>query len=106
RDAVFGPMVSCGAGGILTELIDDVTLARAPVTERQALAMIDKLRLVRAASRMKPAPARNLLADYMARLSHVAVVAPWRKFVLEVNPVKWTHDRVVAVDGLLVIEDE
>ena len=35
----------------------------------------------------------------------LAAGAPWRRFVLEVNPVKWGDDRVIAVDGLLVIDD-
>jgi acyl-CoA synthetase (NDP forming) len=103
RDPVFGPMISCGAGGNLAELIDDVTLQRAPVSEAQALAMIGRLRLVHS-TRKAQAPDPRLLAAFIARLSRLAAGAPWRRFVLEINPVKWSDDRVVAVDGLLVIE--
>ena len=105
RDPVFGPMISCGAGGNFTELIDDVTLQRAPVSEAQALAMIERLRLARSARKTRVPPDARLLAEFIARLSQLAAGAPWRRFVLEINPVKWGADRVVAVDGLLVIED-
>lgn len=40
RDPVFGLMISCGAGGNLTEVIDDVTLERAPVDQALALTML------------------------------------------------------------------
>jgi hypothetical protein len=46
-----------------------------------------------------------LLAAFIARLSQLAAGAPWRRFVLEINPVKWGDDGVVAVDGLLVIDE-
>lgn len=105
RDPVFGVMISCGAGGNFTELIDDVTLERAPIGDQRALAMIERLRLARSAKQMNVKPDRLLLASFISRLSRIAASAPWRQFVLEVNPVKWGHDQVTAVDGLLIVEE-
>ena len=105
RDPLFGVMVSCGAGGNFTELIDDVTLERAPVGEDRALAMIERLRLAHSVRRMNAPPDARLLARYISRFSQIAAAAPWRQFVLELNPVKWGHDHVTAVDGLLIIEE-
>ena len=105
RDPTFGPMISCGAGGTLTELIDDVTLQRAPVDEDQALQMIDRLRLARTAEKLRVPPDRVLLARFIARLSQLAAGAPWRRFVLEVNPLKWSDEHLTVVDGLMVIEE-
>jgi succinyl-CoA synthetase beta subunit len=104
RDPVFGVVVSCGAGGGLTELIDDVVLERAPVSERTALDMIERLRLARSVRKLQPAPDPAALARYIAQFSQAAACAPWAQFVLEVNPVKWDGDAVTAVDGLLIIE--
>ena len=104
RDPLFGPMISVGAGGGLTELIDDVAIARAPVDEAQALRLVERLRLIRSTGKMKSPPDRALLARYIARVSQVAAGAPWRQFVLEINPVKWTGEYVTAVDGLLIVE--
>jgi acetate---CoA ligase (ADP-forming) len=105
RDPVFGTMVSCGAGGNLTELIDDVTLQRAPVDETRALQMIDRLRLARSLAGAGVPPDRARLARFIAALSQLAASAPWRRFVLEINPVKWSDEQVTAVDGLLIIEE-
>jgi hypothetical protein len=46
------------------------------------------------------------VADVLARFSELASTAPWARFVLEVNPLKWTRTGTVAVDGLLIIEDD
>ena len=54
---------------------------------------------------MKAPPDRALLARFIARLSQLAAGAPWRRFVLEINPVKWSDEQVTAVDGLLIVEE-
>jgi hypothetical protein len=100
RDPVFGPVVSVGAGGALTEALDDVALARAPLDAAGVAALLGRLRLMKRASGRPVAP----LADFVARFSQLAASAPWRRFVFEVNPVAWSADGVVALDGLLVIE--
>ena len=80
-------MVSCGAGGNLTELLDDVVLARAPVDEAAARRMLERLRVIHhgAGSRIDwdiGAPAR-----FLSLFSQVATSIPWREFALETNPV-------------------
>jgi acyl-CoA synthetase (NDP forming) len=101
RDPVFGPIVSVGAGGGQTEALDDVALARAPLDPAGAAALLRRLRLLR---RLSHPPAIEPLADFVARLSQIAATAPWRRFVLEVNPVSWSDAGAVALDGLLVVE--
>jgi hypothetical protein len=44
-------------------------------------------------------------AAFVARLSRLGASAPWRRFTFEVNPIKWRRDGVVAVDGLLIVEE-
>ncbi|MHB8993348.1 MAG: acetate--CoA ligase family protein, partial [Chloroflexota bacterium] len=105
RDQQFGVVVSCGAGGNQTELIDDVTLERAPLDIPSALLMLQRLRITRRASRREPGADLTSVAEFVARFSRLALSAPWKRFVLEVNPIKWSHDGVVAVDGLLIIEE-
>ena len=104
RDPMFGVMVSCGSGGALTELIDDVVTERAPVDGRGAVAMLDRLRIRRYAVDGQGPLDAGPAADFIARFSELALTAPWRRFILEVNPLKWTRDAVVAVDGLLIID--
>lgn len=104
RDPLFGTMISCGAGGTLTEVIDDVVLARGPVDEAAAHRLLSHLRIFRHAARQVPPPDAAPLAAFVVRFSQVAAAAPWQRFVLELNPVKWTTRGVTAVDGLLLIE--
>ena len=103
-DPLYGKMISVGAGGGLTEMMDDVVTARAPVGEAFAADMIDRLRCRDHArdtdGRLPTAP----IARFVARFSALAAGSPWRRFVFEINPVKWTRDGAVAVDGLILRE--
>lgn len=105
RDPVFGVMVTCGAGGNLAELIDDVTLEHAPFDTGRAMQVLRRLRIADQAPRLDRAADLQAPADFVARFSQLAASAPWRRFVLEVNPIRWQADTVLAVDGLLIIEE-
>jgi acyl-CoA synthetase (NDP forming) len=103
RDPDFGVMLSLGAGGAMTELIDDVILVPTPLDAAAASDALNRLRVVRRAGGLSGES--TALARFVARFAAVATAAPWRRFVLEVNPVKWASEQVVAVDGLLIIEE-
>ena len=100
RDPDFGVMLSLGAGGTLSELLDDVVLLPAPTGPAAVVHALRRLRVMRRAGDRLDA-----LVDFAARFSALAAAAPWRRFVLEVNPVKWTADAARAIDGLLIIEE-
>lgn len=104
RDPFFGPMLTCGAGGNLTELIDDVVIERAPVDDDLAVHMLEQLRVVRRARQADQELDLRLPARFISSFSKLAATAPWSRFILEVNPIKCSRDSVVAVDGLLIIE--
>jgi acyl-CoA synthetase (NDP forming) len=106
RDPMFGVMVSCGSGGGLTELIDDVVTERAPVDSWLAADMLDRLRIRRYAADLQGPLDAQAAAAYVARFSELASTAPWSRFVFEVNPLKWTREAVVAVDGLLILDQD
>lgn len=100
RDPDFGVIISLGAGGVMTELVDDVTLAPAPLGEAAAARALERLKIVRRAGQ---ATTTSGLARCVAHFSALAASAPWRRFVLELNPVKWSKDKVTIVDGLLIV---
>jgi acetyltransferase len=102
RDPLFGVFVSVGAGGGLTELIDDVVLAAAPLDTAAARRALRRLRIVRKAG--AAVPGLDAAADYVALFSRIAAGIPWQSFMLELNPLIWSGDAVTAVDGLLLIE--
>ena len=103
RDPLFGVMVSCGSGGVLTEVVDDVVTERAPVGIELAAHMLERLRIRRHAQDAQGLLPSDAAARFIARFSAVAASAPWPRFVFEVNPVLWRRSDAVAVDGLLVI---
>jgi acetyltransferase len=105
RDPDFGVMVSCGAGGNLTEIIDDVTIASAPLDQDEAAAALERLKIVRGAGKLDPDAKLAELARFIAHFSDVATSVPWSRFVIEINPVKWRADGVTAVDGLIIVEE-
>ena len=96
-------MVSCGSGGVLTELIDDAVTERAPVGIELAAHMLERLRTRRHATDAEGLLATDPAARFIARFAELALTAPWSRFVFEVNPVLWRRDDAVAVDGLLVV---
>jgi acetate---CoA ligase (ADP-forming) len=103
-DPVFGPLISVGIGGVLTELLDDVVFAPAPVDETQAAAMIERLRgqalldEYRGASRSD----RDELARIVSLVSRG--MAGSGLLEVEINPLTWDGEVWVAVDWLLVQE--
>lgn len=104
RDPIFGVMISCGAGGVITEIIDDFALARAPLEEAAAARLLQRLRIVRGAAEIEPEARLADLARFVADFSQLAAAAPWQQFVIELNPVKWRANGAVAVDGLILVE--
>ena len=103
RDPDFGVMLSLGAGGTMTELIDDVVLVPAPIDPAAAAQALQRLRVMRGATN-DGSPFVALLG-FICQFSVLAAGVPWRRFVLEVNPLKWIGTTTVAVDGLLIVEE-
>jgi acyl-CoA synthetase (NDP forming) len=103
RDPVFGVMVSCGAGGAMTEMLNDVALHRAPVDAATAHAMLGQLKVVRRLSSAQKTLSVFPAAEFVADFSQLTAQAPLEDFVFEVNPIKWRDAGVVAVDGLLTL---
>ncbi len=103
-DPVFGPLVSVGLGGVLTELLDDVVFAPAPVEEIQAAAMIDRLRGRALLDGFRGAPHSDLdeLAQIVSVVSRGLIGSGLRE--VEINPLTWDGEGWVAVDWLLVQE--
>jgi len=104
RDAEFGAMVGCGMGGGMTEIIDDVVFARAPIDAAGAVDLIGRLRTLQRLPALLPAAQHQAAAAFLARFSALAAAAPWPRFTLEVNPIVLGDGVCAAVDGLLIID--
>ena len=104
RDQEFGVMVGCGIGGEMTEIVDDVIFARAPIDAEDARDLLMRLRTLRRLPDLLSVHQQERAALFIARFSALAATAPWQRFTFEVNPLKLGEHDVAAVDGLLIIE--
>lgn len=104
NDALFGPLVVVGLGGVLVELLRDTAVALAPVGHEEALAMLRRLKGARALGGFRGAAAVDLdrLADAVVRISELAADQAQRLAEIDVNPLICEGARVLAVDALLV----
>ena len=104
RDPMFGVMVTCGSGGGLTELVDDVVTERAPVGYRTRRAHARAVAYPASCRGRWRAAARRRRRRNSSRASpNWRLTAPWQRFVFEVNPVAWRREDAVALDGLLIV---
>ena len=67
RDPQFGPLVLVGLGGVLAEVLDDVAVRLAPVSQAEALAMLASLRGAAILRGVRGHPAVDV--DALARLA-------------------------------------
>jgi len=88
-DPTFGPLLVCGLGGTLVELLRDVAHHLVPVTDRDAEDMLARLRTSRLLDGYRGAPPgdRPALVDVVRRVSALVEVVP-ELVELDLNPVK------------------
>jgi hypothetical protein len=88
-DPDFGPVITCGLGGVFAEVLQDVSLRVAPVTLQGALEMIDetRLRVVLDGFRGRPLGDKNALAETIVGLSALATDAAGEIDSVDLNPV-------------------
>jgi acetyltransferase len=100
NDAQFGPVIACGPGGMLVELLDDVALGLAPLSPDDARALLDATRLGRLLRglRGRPPADRAALANLLVRLSAMAHERQDRLVSMDLNPV------IVHTEGLSIVD--
>ncbi|MCK9374606.1 MAG: acetate--CoA ligase family protein [Syntrophobacterales bacterium] len=89
RDDSFGPVVAFGAGGVDTEILDDVSLRVAPLNPAQARELVAETRIGRilAGTRGQPAADLDSLNRALAALSQLMMQFPAIQEV-DLNPVR------------------
>jgi acetate---CoA ligase (ADP-forming) len=101
-DPVVGPLVLVGAGGTLAELYKDFAVAMAPVTEEEAIALIEQVKGLAVIRGYRNLPRGDLraLARAVSALSRLAFTKEVRE--AEINPLIVRREGVIAVDVRLV----
>jgi acyl-CoA synthetase (NDP forming) len=102
QDQLFGPVVMLGLGGVLVEILGDVTFRIPPFGRTDAAAMIDELKGAALLRRNKSD--RNALIDVLMSLQRLALDLSREVAELDINPllVRSTGLGAVALDALVV----
>jgi acyl-CoA synthetase (NDP forming) len=105
KDPQFGPVLMFGLGGILVEVLKDVSFRIVPVTERDAREMIREIKgypMLEGYRGQKPAsiPA---LEKVIVKVSKFIEENPQIK-ELDLNPIFAYPDKAVAIDARIILE--
>ena len=108
NDALFGPAVMFGLGGIFAEVMKDVSFRLAPITPAIAREMIVEIKgyPVLAGARGKPPADVEALVDTLVKLSALAMDLKDRVGELDINPliIRPKGQGVTAADALIRIK--
>jgi acyl-CoA synthetase (NDP forming) len=105
-DPSFGKLVAFGLGGVLVEVLKDVTFRLAPVSKKDALAMLDSvagaeiLRGVRGAKSVN----RAALAEIIGSVSRLVNDFP-EILEVDLNPIFASAKGATAVDARIIVGD-
>jgi acetyltransferase len=104
-DAVFGPVVSFGAGGVSVEAVRDAALALPPLNFALAHELMQRTRVYRLLTAYRAVPAADLdaLASILVGVSRMVSALPWLK-EMDLNPVLAHPGGAVIADARAVID--
>jgi acetyltransferase len=105
RDPSFGPVVLVGLGGTAAEALQDTAVRLAPLSEEDALGMLDELRGRRLLDGWRGAPPvdRGAIARAIVALGRILIEHPTLAEI-EINPLRATAGGVLALDALVIVE--
>ena len=107
RDSQFGPCVMFGLGGIFTEILKDVTFRIAPLTQWDAMEMLEDIqgKKILGSFRGKPPVDRETLANILISVGQIGLDYE-QISEIDINPLKIINGAPVAVDSMIVLDDE
>jgi acetyl-CoA synthetase (ADP-forming) len=107
RDPQFGPCVMFGLGGIFTEILKDISFRVAPLEKRDALGMMQEIRGHKILEAVRGMEAADLdtLSDILIKVGRIGLENETVKEI-DINPVIISGNKPVAVDALVVLEEQ
>ena len=105
KDPQFGPVLMFGLGGILVEVLKDVSFRIVPLTKRDAREMIKEIKGYPILEGYRGQEPSNVavLEDYLLKVSDYVDGRPEIK-ELDINPIFAYSDGAVAVDARVILE--
>jgi acyl-CoA synthetase (NDP forming) len=104
RDAIWGPTITIGFGGVLVELLADVAIATLPVDRAAVVDMLSRLRGRKLLQGFRNSAATDFdrLADIIVNIGNAALALGPALDSLEVNPLLVRGNEIEALDGLAI----
>ncbi len=105
KDAQFGPVIMFGLGGVLVEILKDVSFRIVPLTRRDAREMIREIKgypLLEGYRGQEPVDVANL-EEMILKVSNFVEQNPAVK-ELDLNPIFAYGDGAIAVDARVILE--
>lgn len=105
QDERFGPVAMVGVGGVLTEVLDDVATALAPLDSDRAVGLLRSLRSAALLDGVRGRPAVDIaaVAEQIAVITQFACAHP-ELADLEVNPLLAAAAGAVALDARAIAQ--
>ena len=106
-DAVFGPVISFGAGGIAVEAVRDTAIALPPLNAVLARELMERTRVHRLLTSYRTVPAADLeaLVDILCGVSRMVCAAAWLK-EMDLNPVLAHPGGAMIADARITIDPQ
>jgi acetyl coenzyme A synthetase (ADP forming)-like protein len=104
-DGSFGKLVAFGLGGVLVEVLKDITFRLAPATKQDALSMLDGIQaadMLKGVRGSDPAN-RDAIADIIVNVSKLITDFP-EISEMDLNPVFATKSNAIAADVRIVVD--
>ncbi len=104
-DGSFGKLVAFGLGGVLVEVLKDITFRLAPATKQDALSMLDGIQaheMLKGVRGSDPAN-RDAIADIIVNVSQLITDFP-EISEMDLNPVFATKSDAIAADVRIVVD--
>jgi acetyl coenzyme A synthetase (ADP forming)-like protein len=104
-DGSFGKLVAFGLGGVLVEVLKDITFRLAPATKEDALSMLEGIQaheMLRGVRGSDPAD-RDAIADIIVNVSQLITDFP-EISEMDLNPVFATKADAIAADVRIVVD--
>jgi len=107
NDDQFGPIVMFGLGGVLVEVIKDVSFRVLPVSEHWAASMIDDIKasVILDGVRGRPPCDKEAIAKLIGKVSEVIEAYP-EIHEMDLNPVIVHEDGLSVVDARIILSPE
>jgi acetyltransferase len=104
-DAVFGPVVSFGAGGVAVEAVGDTAIALPPLNGALARELMARTRVHRLLAGYRNVPPADLeaLVSIVVGVSRMVCALPWLK-EMDLNPVLAHPGGAVIADARVVVD--